>query len=63
MDSIHERKLNYSKELTIFDILTRPAPELTNEESEEVKKVAHQLLSKLQGLLVLGWRQIVGNSR
>jgi type I restriction enzyme R subunit len=47
------------EELTIFDILTRPAPELTTVEREEVKKVAHQLLEKLHVLLVLGWRQKV----
>jgi type I restriction enzyme R subunit len=53
----HVREHLSEEELTIFDILTRPAPELTTEEREEVKKVAHQLLKKLHGLLVLGWRQ------
>ena len=53
----HVREHLSEEELTIFDILTRPAPELTTEEREEVKKVAHQLLEKLHGLLVLGWRQ------
>ena len=45
------------EELMILDILTRPAPELTTEEREEVKKVAHHLLEKLKKLLVPGWRQ------
>jgi type I restriction enzyme R subunit len=45
------------EELTIFDILTRPGPELSTEEREEVKKVARQLLERLNELLVLGWRQ------
>jgi type I restriction enzyme R subunit len=45
------------EELVIFDILTRPAPELTAEERAEVKKVARQLLEKLKGLLILNWRQ------
>ena len=31
-------------ELTVFDLLTRPGPDLTDEEREEVKKVARQLL-------------------
>lgn len=53
----HVREHLSEEELTIFDILTRPAPELTTEECEEVKKIAHQLLEKLHGLLVLGWRQ------
>jgi type I restriction enzyme R subunit len=55
----HVREHMSEEELTIFDILTRPAPELTTEEREEVKKVAHQLLEKLHQLLVLGWRQKV----
>ena len=41
----------------ILDILTRPAPELTTEERNEIKKVARQLLAKLKGLLVLDWRK------
>jgi len=53
----HVRENLSEEELTIFDILTRPAPELTTEKQEEVKKVAHQLLEKLHELLVLGWRQ------
>ena len=32
------------EELVIFDILTRPAPELSPEERAEVKKVARELL-------------------
>ena len=45
------------EELVILDILTRPAPELTTEERDELKKVAKQLLAKLKGLLVLDWRK------
>lgn len=45
------------EELVIFDILTRPAPELSGEERAEVKKVARELLIRLKGLLVLNWRQ------
>ena len=45
------------EELVIFDILTRPAPELSTEERNEIKKVAHELLTRLKELLVLDWRQ------
>jgi len=46
-----------SEELVVFDILTRPAPELAPEERAEVKKVARDMLEKLKQLLVLNWRQ------
>jgi type I restriction enzyme R subunit len=45
------------EELVIFDILTRPAPDLTDAEKAEVKKVSRELLAKLKNLLVLNWRQ------
>jgi type I restriction enzyme R subunit len=45
------------EELVIFDILTRPAPELSSEERTEVKKAARELLARLKVLLVLNWRQ------
>ena len=48
------------EELTVFDILTRPGPDLTPQERDEVKKVAKQLLERLKELLVLGWRLKVG---
>ncbi len=35
------------EELTVFDLLTRPGPDLTSEERDEVKKVARQLLEKV----------------
>ncbi|GAB1719602.1 MAG: DEAD/DEAH box helicase [Nitrosospira sp.] len=53
----HVRENMSEEELVIFDILTRPAPELSGEERAEVKKVARELLVKLKGLLVLNWRQ------
>jgi len=52
----HMREQLSEEELTVFDILTRPGPELSPEEREEVKKVARQLLERLKGLLVLEWR-------
>ena len=55
----HIRENLSEEELTILDILTRPAPALATEERETVKKIAHHLLEKLRKLLVLGWRQKV----
>jgi type I restriction enzyme R subunit len=49
------------EELVIFDILTRPAPELSSDELAEVKKVARVLLERLKGLLVLDWRRRQGS--
>lgn len=53
----HVRENMGEEELVVFDILTRPAPELTTEERAEVKKVARDLLLRLKALLVLNWRQ------
>ncbi len=53
----HVRESMTEEELAIFDILTRPAPELSPEERAEVKKVARSLLGRLKQLLVLNWRQ------
>ena len=53
----HVRENMTEEELVIFDILTRPAPELSAEERAEVKKVARELLDRLKELLVLNWRQ------
>jgi type I restriction enzyme R subunit len=44
--------------LAVFDLLTRPAPELSEAEKVQVKKVADELLSTLKrGKLVLDWRK------
>ncbi|HWI19541.1 MAG TPA: type I restriction endonuclease subunit R [Vicinamibacterales bacterium] len=53
----HVRENLSEEELVIFDILTRPAPELNTDERSEVKKVAKELLKRLKELLVLNWRQ------
>jgi type I restriction enzyme R subunit len=53
----HVRENMSEEELVIFDILTRPAPELSPEERAEVKKAARVLLARLKELLVLNWRQ------
>jgi type I restriction enzyme R subunit len=53
----HVREHMSEEELVIFDILTRPAPELSSAERGEVKKAARELLTRLKALLVLNWRQ------
>ncbi len=53
----HVRENLSIEEQVIFDILTRPSPELSTAEREEVKKVARELLARLKQLLVLNWRQ------
>ena len=53
----HVREHLTEEELTVFDLLTRPGPDLTTEERNEVKKVARQLLTRIRGALVLNWRQ------
>ena len=53
----HVREHLSEEELVIFDILTRPAPQLSAEERDEIKKVARQLLTRLKELLVLSWRR------
>ena len=55
----HVRENLSEEEQTIFDILTRPSPELTADERAEVKRVAATLLKRLHELLVIGWRQKV----
>lgn len=49
----HVRENMTEEELVIFDILTRPAPELSTEERAEVKKVARDLLARLKDGLTL----------
>src|SRR5262249_33902247 len=53
----HVREKMTQEELAVFDILTRPAPDLTTEEHNEVKKVTRRLLARLKELLVLDWRK------
>ena len=47
----HVRENMTEEELVIFDILTRPAPEMSPDERGEVKKVARELLGRLKSLL------------
>ncbi len=53
----HVREHMTEEELVIFDILTRPGPDLTPDEREEVKKAARQVLERLKSLLALDWRR------
>jgi len=53
----HVRDSMSEAELAVFDILTRPAPELNAAERAEVKKVARDLLNRIKQLVVLNWRQ------
>ena len=46
------------EQLAIFDILTRPAPELSDNETAQVKRVAAELLDVLKrDKIVLDWRK------
>ena len=53
----HVREHLTEEELTVFDILTRPGPDLSAGAREEVKKVAKLLLQRLKTSLVLDWRR------
>lgn len=55
----HVRENLTEEELAIFDILTRPGPELGPKERNEVKKVAAHLLTRLQEIQSVDWRQTV----
>lgn len=45
------------EELAIFDLLTQPEPELTDEEREQVKVSARKLLEHLHEKLIQDWRR------
>jgi type I restriction enzyme R subunit len=53
----HVRENMTEEELVIFDILTRPAPDLSADERAELKKISRDLLERLKQLLILNWRQ------
>jgi type I restriction enzyme R subunit len=53
----HVREQLSEAELTVFDLLTRPGPNLSDEEREEVKKVTRLLLKRVKQALVIDWRQ------
>ncbi|MDG2285785.1 MAG: DUF3387 domain-containing protein, partial [Alphaproteobacteria bacterium] len=49
------------EELAIFDLLTKPEPELTNKQSEQVKQTARVLLERITERLVVDWRKKAQN--
>jgi len=55
----HVREQLTEDELTVFDVLTRPGPDLSPAERDEVKRVACALLDKVRGAVMLGWRERV----
>jgi type I restriction enzyme R subunit len=56
-ESRHVREQLTEEELVVFDLLTRPGPDLTTEERNEVKKVARQLLASIRGILTVDWQK------
>lgn len=55
----HVREQLTEEELVIFDLLTRPGPDLSTKERNEVKKVARELLAKLSAVFVVDWQKTV----
>jgi type I restriction enzyme R subunit len=53
----HVRESLTVEELVIFDILTRPAPVLSDEERAAVKRVAKEMLARVKELLAPHWRE------
>jgi type I restriction enzyme R subunit len=53
----HVREHLSEEELVVFDLLTRPGPDLSTEERDEVKKVASRLLAKLRGIFTVDWQR------
>jgi type I restriction enzyme R subunit len=45
------------EELAVFDLLTKPDPTLTEDEREQVRRVAKRLLAHVHEKLVLDWRR------
>jgi len=53
----HVREQLSEEELVVFDLLTRPGPDLSTGERDEVKKVARQLLGRLRGIFTIDWQK------
>jgi type I restriction enzyme, R subunit len=56
-ESRHVREQLSEEELVVFDLLTRPGPDLSTGERDEVKKVARQLLARLRSILTIDWQK------
>ena len=53
----HVRENTSEEELAVFDIVTRPGPDLAPQETEAIKKVCKDLLAKLKTeKLVFTWQ-------
>jgi type I restriction enzyme, R subunit len=53
----HVREQLTEEELVVLDLLTRPGPDLTSQERDEVKKVARQLLARVRSILTADWQK------
>ena len=53
----HVREQLTEEELVVFDLLTRPGPDLSTKERNEVKKVARQLLAKVRSVFTVDWQK------
>ena len=53
----HVRENLTEEELVVLDLLTRPGPDLTKDERDEVKKVARQLLARVREVLTIDWQK------
>lgn len=53
----HVREQLSDEELVVFDLLTRPGPELTPAQRNQVKQVARDLLGKLHTSLRIDWHK------
>jgi type I restriction enzyme R subunit len=53
----HVREQLSEEELVVFDLLTRPGPDLSIDERDEVKRVARRLLARLKEILTLDWQK------
>jgi type I restriction enzyme, R subunit len=56
-ESRHVREHLSEEELVVFDLLTRPGPDLSTAERDEVKKVARRVLTRLNEILTLDWQK------
>ena len=53
----HVREQLTEAELVVFDLLTRPGPDLSPSERDEVKKVVKKLLLRLREILTIDWQK------
>lgn len=56
-ESRHARAQLTEDELVVFDLLTRPGPDLATDERDDVKKVARHLLARLRAIFTMDWQK------